>query len=129
MKKKNWSISIYLFYSGETRRGVICVSNYRLYVTTPQGHINLPLGLIEQVRFHHMGDWLIDWSFIVPPKPFKQEWQVGTRTPPSMNYNHKSESVIFSADSCKKKIWNPQISRGEIYWFIIPTKRKCLANF
>lgn len=38
-----------VLFIGETRRGVICVSNYRLYVTTPQGHVNLPLGLIEQV--------------------------------------------------------------------------------
>jgi len=38
-----------VLFLGETRRGIISVSNYRLYITTPQGHINLPLGLIEQV--------------------------------------------------------------------------------
>ncbi len=35
---------------GETRNGIISLSNYRLYVTTSPGFLNIPLGLIEQVR-------------------------------------------------------------------------------
>lgn len=39
-----------VLFLGETRGGVISLSNYRLYVTTSPGFINIPLGLIEQVE-------------------------------------------------------------------------------
>lgn len=39
-----------VLFLGETRNGTISLSNYRLYVTTSPGFINIPLGLIEQVE-------------------------------------------------------------------------------
>ena len=40
---------IILYCTGETRNGTISLSNYRLYVSTNPGFVNIPLGLIEQV--------------------------------------------------------------------------------
>ncbi|XP_023340407.1 myotubularin-related protein 4 [Eurytemora carolleeae] len=43
-----------ILYLGETRKGCISLSNYRLYVTVPPGFINIPLGLIDQIEVRDM---------------------------------------------------------------------------
>lgn len=39
-----------VLFLGETRGGVISLSNYRLYVSCPPGFLNIPLGLIDQLE-------------------------------------------------------------------------------
>eukprot|EP00092_Neocalanus_flemingeri_P094563 GFUD01120259.1.p1 GENE.GFUD01120259.1~~GFUD01120259.1.p1 ORF type:complete len:972 (-),score=250.85 GFUD01120259.1:755-3670(-) len=39
-----------VLFLGETRGGVISLSNYRLYASCPPGFLNIPLGLIDQLE-------------------------------------------------------------------------------
>jgi len=39
-----------VLFIGETRKGCISLSSYRLFVTAPTGFVNLPLGLIDQIE-------------------------------------------------------------------------------
>lgn len=39
-----------VLFIGETRGGIISLSNFRLYVSDPPGFLNIPLGLIEQLE-------------------------------------------------------------------------------